>query len=198
MLWLYRHTIVPLWIGDQQITGPVIFFSRLPMPSSEREDINVVSFVEEIPLLTSEIAKATWKNPVFSKVYDYTLHWWPNYVNDAELKPYVTRRHEFSVDNGLILLGFQVVIPSVFRKRLLQELHVEYLGKCKMKALVRCYIWWNSIDSLLCWNQLKRRTLRGNKREWYNTMIEIDLFRDILWGGQSFGGNYVTRREKGE
>lgn len=93
--------------------------------------MDVVFFVKEILILASDIAKTTRKRPVLSKVYDYKLNGWPSYVTDAELKPYLTRRHELSVDNGLILSDIRVVEHSVFGERLLQDLHGEYLGKCK-------------------------------------------------------------------
>ena len=50
------------------------------------------------------------------------------------------------MEQGCILLGYKVVIPVKFRDRLLNELHGNHPGICKMKALTQRYLWWPSLD----------------------------------------------------
>lgn len=50
------------------------FLSRFPVDTVEGEDIEWVSYIEDIPLDTKDIAEATRKNPTLSKVYEYTLN----------------------------------------------------------------------------------------------------------------------------
>lgn len=45
-----------------------------------------------------------------------------------------------------MLWGLRVTIPPKFRKRLLEELHEEHLGMCRMKAYARGYMWWPKLD----------------------------------------------------
>ena len=95
------------------------FLSRFPVGTEESEDDGIVSYIEDIPVDSKDIAEATRRNPVLSKVYEYTLNGWPNHVSDNALKPYFSKKNELSVDNGVILWGLHVIIPDKFRDRLL-------------------------------------------------------------------------------
>lgn len=53
---------------------------------------------------------------------------------------------EFSVQDGIIMRGHRVVIPSSERKSILRELHQGHFGTVRMKSLARSYVWWSTID----------------------------------------------------
>ena len=101
--------------------------SRLPdvlaKPVNEVHDmpINLVSFANELPVMTKDISEATKKDPVLSKCYEYTLNGWPNH--DGQLKPYYRRISELSADQGCLLWGLCVVIHPCYRERPFNELH---------------------------------------------------------------------------
>lgn len=63
------------------------FLSRLPLSTAEHEEEVNFSFIDEIPINSRDIAEATRKDPVLSRIYDFVLNGWPNHVNDIELKP---------------------------------------------------------------------------------------------------------------
>ena len=65
------------------------------------------------------------------------------------LKPYFSRKHEVSVDQGYVLWGLRVVIPEAYRIRLLDDLHQEHHGICRMKSLGRVYFWWPGLGSAI-------------------------------------------------
>ncbi|KAL1447060.1 hypothetical protein WDU94_003572, partial [Cyamophila willieti] len=54
--------------------------------------------------------------------------------------------NQFSLQDGVIFRGQQVLIPEVLRKRVLEELHVAHLGIVKMKSLARSYCYWPGMD----------------------------------------------------
>jgi len=41
------------------------------------------------------------------------------------------------------------VIPTVFRTQLLEELHSNHVGVCRMKALARSYVWWPQLNAAI-------------------------------------------------
>ena len=123
--------------------------SRLPHEESkigsESEIYNVSAIDKDFPITAKEIGKATLMDPGLSKVLDWVMVGWPE-VCDEDLKPYYTRRHELSCEQNCILWGSRVIIPPVFREKMLEELHWEHPGICAMKAIARTCVWWPKMD----------------------------------------------------
>jgi len=88
-----------------------------------------------MPIGAKEIREATKVDPVLSQVLKYTLEGWPRELNQtqSELRPYFNHKEHLSVEQGCILLGYRVIVPTMFHERLLRELHNDHPGICKMK-----------------------------------------------------------------
>lgn len=69
-------------------------------------------------------------------MYYYVIHQWPKVIND-ELKPYFNRGNDLLVDQGCLILGYRIVVPSQSHKQILNELHSTHLGMVKIKTVAR-------------------------------------------------------------
>ena len=127
--------------------------SRLVQASLEEqeaeEEVYLISYLEELPVTARDIAAANRKDPVLARVYDFTLHGWPQALGDPVLQPYFSRKQELSVDRGCVLWSLRVVIPEKYRVRLLDDLHQEHHGICRMKSLARSYFWWLGLGAAI-------------------------------------------------
>ena len=125
--------------------------SRLPLKSvspaiGEEAEVFQLSYFDELPVTAKQISEVTCHDPILSRVLEFTMNGWPNVVQDESLKPYFGRRNELSADQGCILWGRRVVIPSSHRKRILEDLHDQHPGICRMKAFARSYLWGPNLD----------------------------------------------------
>ena len=125
--------------------------SRLPLKQKAKIDVdeNYIfhTYVDSLPVTAQKIAKIVQKDPVLSRVYEYTLSGWSKECKDESLQPYWNRRDELSIEDGCLLWGRRVIVPDRFRKEILEELHFSHPGMCRMKALARGYVWWPCLDA---------------------------------------------------
>lgn len=80
--------------------------TRLPCdlgPMKEEAEMFFFSGLDELPVDSKAISRDTRRDPVSARVLEYTLAGWPNHVTEEYLKPYFTRRHELTADQGCIL-----------------------------------------------------------------------------------------------
>jgi hypothetical protein len=128
-------------------------FSRLPNPAYPadipvpHEIVMTMSQMDCTPLSSKKIAQLTARDPILSLVMRYSLEGWPQSSdNDENLKPYIRRRSELTVQQNCVMWGNRVVIPTAGRKTILTELHTAHPGVVRMKNLSRSFVWWPNFD----------------------------------------------------
>ena len=124
--------------------------SRLPLPQTGPEYVSEAHMcnlrqLEMLPVTSQEIRRATQRDPLLSKVQEYTLKGWPTRVTKP-LQPYQAKLAELSVEEGCLMWGRRVIVPDSLKERVLKELHKEHLGITKMKAVARNHVWWTGLD----------------------------------------------------
>jgi hypothetical protein len=135
--------------------------SRLPLPNDESIELesNYVSHVQscvevmnhycsvsDLPDINAlDVARLTDRDPVLAKVKDFVMHGWKE-VKDTDIAIFWRRKDELSVDQGCLVWGSRVVIPSKLRPAVLRMLHDQHPGITRMKLLARSYVWWPGLE----------------------------------------------------
>ncbi|XP_056323408.1 uncharacterized protein K02A2.6-like [Danio aesculapii] len=132
-----------------ELHGKADGLSRLPLADQVKgtkvAEIFYFSQLEKTPVTATQVRKGTRNDPVLSKVMDIVMTG-KDENHDLELKPYLTRRHELSVQTGCLLWGRRVIIPPTLCKSVLKQLHVGHCGMVRMKEIARSYFWWPGVD----------------------------------------------------
>lgn len=70
-------------------------------------------------------------------------------LNCESFVHYYRRKDELSFEQGILLWGHRVVVPTVLRKYVLQELHSGHQGIVKMKSKARKHFWWPEMEKAI-------------------------------------------------
>ncbi|XP_043476284.1 uncharacterized protein K02A2.6-like [Leptopilina heterotoma] len=128
-------------------------FSRFPVKNDKKEidcetnEYSYLNFVtNDIEVISTDVLRNKIDNDCELKtVKRFILEGWPSKVSD-DLKKYASKNRELTIENGCVMWGHRIAIPSTLRKELLAELHSAHMGVVKMKTLARSYIWGPNID----------------------------------------------------
>ena len=122
--------------------------SRLPLENTIDEhpiDNIYVTQIDCMPISAEDIREATNNDPILNQVVKCLQNnKWPN--NDRLLKPYYDKRNELVLQNGIVMWGLRVIIPSKYRSDIISELHDQHPGIVRMKMLSRIHVWYPGID----------------------------------------------------
>lgn len=120
--------------------------SRLPVTESREEVVFSFNNTYNLPLTYLDIASNSERDSTISRVMQYLRHGWPNKLDDYNLKPYYSKREEFTIEANCLLRGNRVVIPYNLREQILELLHDQHVGIVRTKMLARSEVWWPQID----------------------------------------------------
>ena len=96
------------------------------------------------PAKLDEIWEQTRQDATLDHLKEVIHHGWPEYPSQCpfDLKGFWNFREDLSVENGLVLKQYRLVIPSKLRPQMLQIVHQGHMGmeKCLLKAK-DCLFW---------------------------------------------------------
>ncbi len=90
------------------------------------------------------------EDEVCQQVATYCQSGWPTKQALAgAVKPYYSVSSELSVQNGLLMRGNRIVIPTALRLEMLDKLHTGHLGITKCRDRARQSVWWPGLSRQL-------------------------------------------------
>ncbi|XP_028161637.1 uncharacterized protein K02A2.6-like [Ostrinia furnacalis] len=132
------------------------YFSRAPLPipnnvEQEEEGVNGYCYLKFLdanvkPVSFVDIREAIHNDKIVQTVFRYMRHGWPRKITCKNILPYFQCKSDLEEIDGCLFRGHRVVIPTVFRKRMLEELHSAHFGVVKTKSTARSRMWWPGID----------------------------------------------------
>ena len=131
----------------------------------------LINTVSELPFTMEEIKKA-------AKTDEYIINMNKQVKGNEKNKK--LKVSPFSICDETLMYAQRIVIPRVFRKKVLKEFHLGHLSISRMKSLMRSYTYWPKMDQDIedlvrhckeC--QLATKSLPVRTQPWPKT--------DILW-----------------
>jgi hypothetical protein len=116
---------------------------------------------------------------------------------DGEAKKYLDFKKELTVtSDGIVLRNLKIILPESLQKHALEIAHSGHMGMSKTKALLRSYVWFPKIDSMVenlinnC-NHCKLNVKKTHKAPYGQNSFpeypweEVDIdFYDYMWQGK--------------
>lgn len=95
--------------------------------------------LESRALSAKQLARYTAEDHELLVVQKWVQEGWLRHLGAKQvtLKPYIVRKDELTVREGLVFWGHRVVVPKVARNAVLQLIHEMHQGITAMKRLVR-------------------------------------------------------------
>ena len=128
--------------------------SRQPLNDSERDEVPIpaeivflLQTLDYSPITSEQIRIITRRDSVLIQILDYvTTGSWPTNCVDTNLSAYFIKQDEISIEQGCVLWGTCVIIPSRGPERVLELLLESHPGIVKMKSIARRVCWWPNLD----------------------------------------------------
>lgn len=124
--------------------------SRATLREAQEIEENYINCIEIRDVLQERIRCETAKDVTFAEMATYVKYGWPDIRTlKPELKPYHNIQECVVLDNGLLLKGERVIIPTAMRREIKDRLHSAHLGHDSMIRRARQTVYWPGIDKEL-------------------------------------------------
>ena len=125
--------------------------------------------------LDSQTQGTTREDPILGTVYQLTQQGWPHQRRHTPrmARVYWDFRDQLSTDEGLLLMGPRIVIPSCLHEEYLQRLHQGHLSATKVQQNAHQHLYWPGLDAdiadytrrcqeCICWSQPPKEPLQAH------------------------------------
>lgn len=104
--------------------------------------------INKFPVTVKEIIKATSQCPQLQQVKKFMCSGWPPSVKAVpkDAQEFYRLREHLHIVKSCVLYRNRVVIPHIFRQRILHRLHDAHPGQERMLSLARSFVYWPGVD----------------------------------------------------
>ena len=133
-----KFHIVPDWLSrapNQENQDPIQLDVR----------VDFISFGTQKLL---ELQEATKGDPVMQVLTSQIMAGWPKTIKEIkdDIRPFWDYRDELSVENGLVVKGCRIIVPTAMREYIMEKLHTGHLGITKCQLRARDSVFWPGIN----------------------------------------------------
>ena len=142
-----------LAIADMLSRSPI----ELPDTDDYKLELETQAFVnnviETLPASEQQLQRikdSQQRDWVCKQVIQFCQMEWPNKaLLPQDIQPYYSVAAEISIENGLLMRGCRIIIPSKLQPEMLNKIHEGHLGITKCRARARQSIWWPGLSKQL-------------------------------------------------
>jgi transposase InsO family protein len=139
--------------------GAADTLSRFPLqhqpPLVDQSDVveqYVSTVIDALPVTDVMLRKAidaTTTDDVLQQVAAFCSTTWPVTADalSTDVRPFWHSRENITVQNGLLLYGSRIIVPSSLRHETMIALHAGHLGVAKCRSKARQSVWWPKIGA---------------------------------------------------
>ena len=124
--------------------------SHCPVRASQEIKLDMrVDYITFTKPWIEKLKDSTQRDLILATVYQLTQQGWPHQRRHVPClaRRYWDFRDELSTDDGLLLKGLRVIIPSELQEEYLSHLHEGHLSVNKVQENARQHMYWTGIDA---------------------------------------------------
>ena len=138
--------------GKDLVLADALSRAYLQTEQQENEEVTDYEVLSLLPITSNkldELKQATAADNSLQRVYRATQSGWPTQSKHIhpELKPYFPFRDEMTSEDGVILKGHKIVVPSALRNEYVNLAHKGHIGIDATKRRARDVMFWPNMNS---------------------------------------------------
>ncbi|XP_027869193.1 uncharacterized protein K02A2.6-like [Xiphophorus couchianus] len=201
MRYSYSISYVPgkhLWTADTLSRAPMIEnLSTTEAKLVDDSNIYVDNVIQNLPASTGyleELRQELTRDSICARVMQLCEEGWPTHYNsEPALRLYWAEKAFLTVNDGLLLRGERLVIPSTMRNDVLMKLHEGHQGVVKCRERAQQSVWWPGLGQQLKELVLKCHTCNREKENPTEPLMPSQ-YPDRPW--QKLGADLFTLQGK--
>ena len=121
----------------------------LSQPDLTITEIRTLTSTEPLPHRLDDLRKCAQEDTEYQQLQQFILHGFPQHRNQLPdgCRRYWNTRNSLTIDDGLIVYGCRLLIPTKLRPVILSQLHESHQGSVRTKQQAHLSVYWPGIDN---------------------------------------------------